>query len=170
MPLHERHSPSSSHPLDTPFWKSIWNAPVPSKIKICIWRACLDILFTRSNLGKKGVAVDNHGILCNSSPESVLHGLCECPFVKPVFFFLSISQVSFVATYSTVRDWISTLEAALSSNQFALFLMLIHPIWRARNAILLEGKVEHPTCASHLAGLHFFDFSNAQLPCQLKSI
>lgn len=40
-------------------WRKLWNACVPGKVKICVWRACLDALPTKSNLIKRKVSVDN---------------------------------------------------------------------------------------------------------------
>lgn len=36
----------------------MWKATIPGKIKMCVWRACSDILPTRVNLETKGVVVD----------------------------------------------------------------------------------------------------------------
>lgn len=34
------------------FWKCIWKLAVPNKIKLLIWRACLEVLPTAVNLFK----------------------------------------------------------------------------------------------------------------------
>ena len=47
---------SSSGPVATlGFWKKLWFAQVPGKIKIHVWRACSAILPTTANLRKKRV-------------------------------------------------------------------------------------------------------------------
>lgn len=51
-------------------WRKLWNACVPGKVKICVWRACIEALPTKSNLIKRKVIVDNFCVLCGSFGES----------------------------------------------------------------------------------------------------
>lgn len=37
---------SSSSFIGEKLWKKLWNACVPGKVKICVWRACLNSLPT----------------------------------------------------------------------------------------------------------------------------
>lgn len=71
--LRDLASPSNQSTIGTSTWNKHWRASIPWKVKICAWKACLNILPTRSNLEKKGVAMDNICVLCSSSSESMLH-------------------------------------------------------------------------------------------------
>lgn len=51
--LRDLASPSNQSTLETSTWNKIWRALVPRKVKICAWKACLNILPTHSNLEKK---------------------------------------------------------------------------------------------------------------------
>ncbi|KAK9928384.1 hypothetical protein M0R45_025521 [Rubus argutus] len=46
------------------FWSSIWKAHVPAKVKVCMWRACSDILPTHSRLQTRGVSLVDNCVLC----------------------------------------------------------------------------------------------------------
>nr|XP_028946810.1 uncharacterized protein LOC103403753 [Malus domestica] len=50
----------SEMPAEIKFlWKALWRAKVPEKIKICIWRGCLNALPSRANLKLKKAVQDN---------------------------------------------------------------------------------------------------------------
>lgn len=39
----------------TPLWKKMWQLKLPAKIRIFTWKACMEGLPTRLNLGRKGL-------------------------------------------------------------------------------------------------------------------
>jgi hypothetical protein len=41
------------------FWRRIWKAPIPPKVKLFIWRLAHNSLALRPNLSKRGVHIDN---------------------------------------------------------------------------------------------------------------
>lgn len=46
-------SSSTLSQLSSELWPSIWKAHVPAEVKVCMWRACSDILPSRSRLRTK---------------------------------------------------------------------------------------------------------------------
>lgn len=59
-------------------WSALWNLPIPPKVKIFVWQACLNILPTTDNLELKRVFVQTGCPLCHAQRETVSH----------LFFFL----------------------------------------------------------------------------------
>ncbi|GJR23759.1 putative ribonuclease H-like domain-containing protein [Tanacetum coccineum] len=60
----------------------IWNSWIPHKVNICVWRASLDKLPTRSNLILRGVNVSSVLCpLCDAEVESVEHCLIKCLWI-----------------------------------------------------------------------------------------
>lgn len=78
--------PSSSHQINPVVWKGIWNLKVPNKIKIFLWRACLNILRTCDNLLKRRCANNDLCSICGLGCETVEHFLLLCEWTKGIWF------------------------------------------------------------------------------------
>ncbi|GJZ39038.1 putative RNA-directed DNA polymerase [Tanacetum coccineum] len=64
----------------------LWNALVPRKVNICVWRASLNRLPTRLNLSSRGVSLPSHlCTFCETEIEDIGHCLISCPKVVPVW-------------------------------------------------------------------------------------
>lgn len=63
-------------------WKAIWNAKVPGKVAINIWRSCARILLIRENLVLKGYDGEMSCLLCPHGLKNSMHWLVECPYAK----------------------------------------------------------------------------------------
>lgn len=61
------------------FGKAIWRANVPEKVKICVWRCCLNAVPTPSNVKKKKVLVETSCMFCRGDEETIEHLLRDCP-------------------------------------------------------------------------------------------
>jgi hypothetical protein len=66
-------------------WKAIWSLHIPNSVKMFLWRACHDIIPTRVNLQKKGIALDPSCIFCNMEAETTMHILWNCPSSNDVW-------------------------------------------------------------------------------------
>lgn len=60
-------------------WKALWRACVPRKVKICVWRGCMNALPTRANLKRRKVITTETCFFCDGDTETVEHELLECP-------------------------------------------------------------------------------------------
>ncbi|KAB2598128.1 ribonuclease H protein [Pyrus ussuriensis x Pyrus communis] len=67
-------------------WKALWRAKVPGKVKICIWRSCLNALPTRVNLKKRRVIVDDCCPFCANVPKTIDHGTLHCSRASTIWF------------------------------------------------------------------------------------
>lgn len=82
--LHSTRGETSTSRNEDLLMKVIWKQGIPSKIKHFMWKACLDILPTKSNLLKRKVPVLPQCEVCGTGEESVLHALKECPWAEQV--------------------------------------------------------------------------------------
>lgn len=67
--------------------KTIWDVPIPSKVKICLWRLCFDKLPTRESLGRRGV-LSGEDMWCPfgcKQVESVGHIIFSCCVAREVW-------------------------------------------------------------------------------------
>ena len=78
-------SSSSGGSLDRHLWSNIWSSQVQPKIRLFMWRACLDILPTRTKLFDKGLL---HSFLCQwceMEPETLSHVLWQCAYAQKIW-------------------------------------------------------------------------------------
>jgi hypothetical protein len=60
-------------------WKMLWSLKIPNVEKKILWRACHDILQTRSNLHRRKIIDDPGCPLCGLENETAFHILWQCP-------------------------------------------------------------------------------------------
>ncbi|XP_040367476.1 uncharacterized protein LOC112178299 [Rosa chinensis] len=72
---------TSSEDLSS-FWKHIWFAQIPGKVKVHWWKVCSSILPTAALLRTKQVVVQDGCWFCNDHDESINHITRDCQFVQ----------------------------------------------------------------------------------------
>jgi hypothetical protein len=120
-------------------WNGIWTAQVPSKVKICAWKACANILPTRSRLSERGIDIDTHCPLCEEEVESPLHALRDCSVASEALSIAQFAPLSVVTQQSSVHEWLLFQVSHLSKRSFSALLMLIWAIWRNRNSMVWDA-------------------------------
>jgi hypothetical protein len=79
-------SPSSSSKKDdNEVWKVCWSSNVPPAVKMFVWRACHNLLPTKTNLHRKGVCVEAQCPICLQEEETTEHAVWECPSANDVW-------------------------------------------------------------------------------------
>jgi len=66
-------------------WKLIWALSVPNKVKNFVWRSCRDALLIKYNLRRCQILMDDACDHCQSSIETVLHAVWDCPKISRVW-------------------------------------------------------------------------------------
>lgn len=61
-----------------------WRMRIPTKIKIFLWRLCVDRLPTIDNLSRRSVVVPNFCALCGEHGESSMHLFWMCNFIRRI--------------------------------------------------------------------------------------
>ncbi|XP_062014459.1 uncharacterized protein LOC133730987 [Rosa rugosa] len=118
-------------------WKKLWDATVPGKIKVHVWRVCANILPTVDKLRSKRVFLDQGCCFCNDGDESVEHISRDCSFVGDLLgcFPGLISVLSRAVRVGSMLDWVARCVGMLSSDNFALLMMVIWSVWKERKRV-----------------------------------
>ncbi|KAK4390205.1 hypothetical protein Sango_2083800 [Sesamum angolense] len=80
--LELRPSSSSSRVLEQAWWRRVWQAKMPNKVKVFVWRACLNALPTGDNLARRIPNTSAECPFCGCSNEDRMHIFVLCPFAR----------------------------------------------------------------------------------------
>ena len=81
------HPPSEEHSSvaqDQGLWKRLWSLNVPTKVWTFMWRACYNVLPTKSKLARQKVQIDPKCFFRGQKDETTESILWECPFSSNV--------------------------------------------------------------------------------------
>lgn len=56
-------------------WRMVWNLKGPRAVKMFLWKACSNILPTKSNLFKRGIVKDQFCPICETEIETIGYGV-----------------------------------------------------------------------------------------------
>ena len=133
-------SSSSGGSLDRHLWSNIWSSQVQPKIRLFMWRACLDILPTRTKLFDKGLL---HSFLCQwceMEPETLSHVLWQCAYAQKIWKACPVPIPSCNENMS-FRDFIAHCIDVLEVHQIAILFTTAWEIWNARNRFHWDNKL-----------------------------
>ncbi|KAL0461471.1 UNVERIFIED_CONTAM: hypothetical protein Slati_0034700 [Sesamum latifolium] len=140
-------------------WQQIWQAHVPNKAKIFLWRAIRNILPTAMKLQKRLPFGTFCCPFCELEAEQPIHTLLKCPFARQVWALSCIRWSTLDENVMSVEDWVQTLVLKLSPSDFELAMMLCWTIWWSRNLKLANKAFLLPLqvvdfARSYLAAFH----------------
>ncbi|KAK9998230.1 hypothetical protein SO802_017833 [Lithocarpus litseifolius] len=146
--------------------KNVWNAPwklnIPNKIKVFGWRACQEILPTRSNLAKRRIIHDNVCLNCTRFPESTIHALWDCGVAMDVWAGSSLKLQKCVHGQADMLELMEYLLSKLSVQEMELFLVQAWLIWNQRNNLLHGGMIQDPNTLCRRAVVYLEEYRNSQ--------
>lgn len=135
---------SSSAPNESyvEFWKKVWRAKVPGKVKVHVWKACRAILPTVSRLLSRRIVLDQGCFFCDDPSETIEHVCRDCPFSKAFLLHFSELRASLSATPSSVSFlfWLVSCSETLSPVSFAFLLFALWSLWKERNQRAWQNK------------------------------
>lgn len=70
-------------------WSKIWDAKITPKVKNFLWRACNDIIPTKSKLVSRHIGNDSSCPMCNQSVETLHHMIFACLSVAQLWYTLN---------------------------------------------------------------------------------
>ncbi len=111
----------------------LWSSQVQPKIRLFMWRACMDILPTRTKLFDKGFL---HSFLCKwceVEPETSSHVLWQCEFAQKVWKACPISIPSSCSDNLSFRDFTALCIDVIDTTQTAILFTTARGVWNARN-------------------------------------
>lgn len=124
-----------------------------------MWRLAKNILPTRSNLQRKGIALDTSCPSCHSETETAEHLFMNCNISKLALFASPLgSHTPFnVALNCWLLEWLSCADKEGSQ----LFCTILWKIWFARNQAVFNGSVIDPVNLAQTAVQFLQEFNEA---------
>jgi hypothetical protein len=148
---------SSSRPDNTRLsWKTIWNAKVPSKVKIFGWRAACDNLPTKKNKFRRTLETDSTCSICGRVEENSHHAIVDCSKPRALRYAMR-SYWDLPGEYDFLYsgpDWLQALLTKCNLKQRDRVLLLLWRSWHLRCNIT-HGKGEE-TIANSVAFLQSY--------------
>ena len=125
-------------------WKKLWSLKAPERLKMFLWRLCVNALPTRDNLFKRMNSVDTSYVLCNESEENPCHLFLHCPIAKALWFAacwgFKAEEVVVVSTEDIVNMVLNPPNVLCNSwEQWKVSLTMastLEEIWYLRNSVL----------------------------------
>ncbi|XP_062028922.1 uncharacterized protein LOC133744912 [Rosa rugosa] len=134
---------ASSSSASPSFWKCIWEAKVPGKVKVHTWKVCQAILPTLSQLRGRRVPLVGGCYFCNEEDESIFHITVDCPFVRDLIQLVrSFTAILTHSSSNSIADWLQSCYSSLSSEDFAFLLVLLWAVWKERNKRVWNNKFQ----------------------------
>ncbi|XP_022150918.1 uncharacterized protein LOC111018954 [Momordica charantia] len=121
-------APSSSSSEEVRcWWNGFWKMHIPNKIKVFLWRLCLDRLPTGCNLSKRGVEITNCCYFCGRNGEDSIHLFWICKFAEALWINSKFGKLS---PFLILRE----SHESLSKADFEELCVVIWGLWNQRNA------------------------------------
>jgi hypothetical protein len=121
-------------------WAVIWSSQLQPKIRLFMWRACLDILPTRTKLFDKGVLNSFSCQWCGDESETTSHVLWQCEFAQRIWNACPVPIPNECVGAMNFHDFISLCITALSHPNIEILFTTAWEIWNARNRQLWDNK------------------------------
>lgn len=71
--------------LSSPFWQRLWKIKIPRSVMLFLWRACNEVLQTKSNLYKRMVVSVPDCPMCGIEAETTGHALWWCDAAQVIW-------------------------------------------------------------------------------------
>ena len=115
-------------------------------------------------LVKRGVVVDDLCPICQREPESIIHAIRDCVWVKTIWIQLGVSISNQVFWTSNLQDWIILNGKASSSCDWgnlpwkSIFSFAMWCIWKNRNMVVFNRRVPNQNLSKEIMNqsLEFF--------------
>jgi hypothetical protein len=135
----------SGHGRNHGVWSRLWKLRIANGDKHFLWRACNDILPTRSNLYKKKIVEDELCPICGREQETTLHILWECSSAMDVWSvgpksFQKKHTLGFTKFSQLVEDMLDHGE----QGDISMFVGIARRLWYRRNDVVFNGSMMHP--------------------------
>ncbi|KAK9999197.1 hypothetical protein SO802_018800 [Lithocarpus litseifolius] len=129
-----RGESSDSSPVHS-FWMTMWNLPIPHKVRHFGWRARRDNLPTKTNLMKRKVLQEDSCDICGVESESVGHILLRCLKAQEAWEYSKFSSSLNLVGCQTFYDlmWLPFMIEGADENQAARAVTIAWALWHNRN-------------------------------------
>ncbi|KAL0415513.1 UNVERIFIED_CONTAM: hypothetical protein Slati_3383200 [Sesamum latifolium] len=124
------------------FWSSLWKSRVPPKVKVFMWRLCMEALPTLDRLARRKQDIDVCCGACGGAAESSRHVLLECTVARQ---FWAMSQIPWRYIFNwpcSAIDWVTQVGKPVRGGEKDYFFMFYWTLWKLRCKRHMEGKHE----------------------------
>ena len=124
---------------------------MPSKVRMFLWRACLNCLPTRDKLHQRRMNVDTRCELCLQQTVTVHHIIWECPFAQNVWALFSGRTQKCSNVASDFFLLFRQMQRKLSQQELEKWAVTAWVIWTARNKFYFQHYQTHPKVIADMA-------------------
>ena len=127
------------HPFSSSW---IWKLDTLPKIRTFLWRCHHNSIGVKSCLARRGVDIDVLCPICQREPESIIHAIRDCDWVKGVWLQLGVSISNQGFWMRNLQDWINcNCSRAHGKPPWNItFSFDVWYIWISRNMVVFNGK------------------------------
>jgi ribonuclease HI len=142
--LENRQSRSSTR-KDEKEWTTLWGTPVPSKIRVFLWRLARHSLPTSDVLHHRNMKDQSKCAICGAQ-DSWQHSLLDCHMAKCVWALESEDIQDFLCNIRQpdARGWLATVMEKLEKDDLVRVLVKLWAIWYARRKAIHENLFQSP--------------------------
>lgn len=132
---------------------------MPQKIKVFVWKACLNILPTRENLFKRKIHPNGLCPICQRYSELVEHLLLFCDWTRPIWFGAQLQIIPEVQSVNNIHGWLGHIRESFKDQpdylKFVLnsVMCLLWNIWKSRDEAVFQNEKPLPMKVTMQAGL-----------------
>ncbi|KAK9995685.1 hypothetical protein SO802_020371 [Lithocarpus litseifolius] len=141
------HPHSGEHSFasqDQRLWKKLLSLNMPPKVRTFMWRACYNVLPTKSNLAQRKVQIDSKCSFCGKQDETIQHILWEFPFARNVWALVrgKLQKSNFVTEefFMLARHMVHRL----GRNDLEPWAITSWSLWNTRNRFQFKHVRTHP--------------------------
>lgn len=109
--------PSSNRATEQ-FWKTFWSLPIPSKVKIFVWKGFNNGLPVGSEMIRRFGLQKFPCSFCNYHNETPIHLFKECWWLRALWNVLQLDPSHLDIPFTCFADWIFYLSLVLSYEDF----------------------------------------------------
>jgi hypothetical protein len=155
-------------------WLNLWNANVPGKIKVHVWRLLKNGLALGAELQRRRI---KGGVVCVACgrEETALHRFWHCPHAQQVWSHLQSFSVPGalippvnIHNHKDMVNWMLEWLASVKDSEMDITLMVLYQTWMARNEARDGKKIEDPEIIARRAVHLLEEWHNVQTPKAVK--
>ena len=128
---------SSSSPMnhENQLWSAIWSASVQPKVRVFIWKACKNILPTKTKLFDKGISNSVSCVWCEDEVETGDHLLWGCEFAQRIWRECPVTLPKQLHVGMAFKEFICCCVSDLASPGLEIVFSTAWALWKARNDV-----------------------------------
>ena len=117
-------------------WKKLWHLNLRAKMKIFVWRACVNGLLTMENMNIRGITNGKTCLICGSDLENITHAILRCNSTSQVWDFWADNPIRASKNSLNFQDSSMFILNQKSTKDLETFFVVAWAIWYNRNKVV----------------------------------